>query len=233
MRIQSLALLSFLLAAQVLLVEDKKERGRKKGHSLGRTRLAKGGFLTPDQAECRWAVVEDSNGARLKVECTRVENQFSCYFAGNPHSCPDFANKKRVYWKQIGRNLAQQTNICERSQTVLKTRLCGKKFPEAYLKMMNSTLIKTKESTEKFIQQTVITEAKTMSTTTTPKPAMVIETKETTPAKAQQQTMSANGPECEQDPDVQYQRKLAGDYCGDSWASFCQFFLTMLQDKPC
>ncbi|XP_023405437.1 fibroblast growth factor-binding protein 1-like [Loxodonta africana] len=239
MRIQSLALLSFLLlAAQMLLVEGKKERSRKKGHGLGHRsqphmRPAKGRFLTPDQAECKWAVMEEGNGATLKVECTRAENHFSCYFAGNPHSCPEFVKKKRAYWKQIGRNLAQQMNICETSQNVLNTKLCGKEFPEAHLKMVNSTLIEKKESTEKSVQPAVVPETKMMTTTTTPKPTVVLETKETTPADDQQQTMGINGPECEQDPDIQYQRKVAEEYCGESWASFCKFFLTMFQDKPC
>ncbi|XP_007948273.1 fibroblast growth factor-binding protein 1 [Orycteropus afer afer] len=235
MRLQRLALFSFLLAAHVLLAEGKKEKDRKKAHSPGhrgqsRMRPAGGRFQTPDQAACTWAAAEQGAGATLKVACTRQEKQFSCFFAGNPHSCPEFASKKRVYWRQIGRDLVRQTNICEDSKTVLKTKLCRKKFPEAHLKMVNSTLIKNKHSPGKSGQSPVVTEAKKLTTTTPPKPTLV---KATAPAGARQQNTGISGPECEQDPDLQYQRKLAEDYCGESWGTFCKFFLAMFQDKPC
>ncbi|XP_006872552.1 PREDICTED: fibroblast growth factor-binding protein 1 [Chrysochloris asiatica] len=225
MKAQSLALLScLLLASLALLVEGKKEQDKKKGHSPGhrsqpRMRKPRGHFRTPDQKECRWAVVEEGDNAMLKVECSGKDNQFSCFFAGKPHSCPEFTNKKRVYWRQIGRSLVRQTNICKDSQTILKTKLCRKKFPEAHLKMVNSTLIKKKD-----------TEAKGMTTTTR---TLASGSRETIPAEGQQPSLGISGPECEQDPDIQYQRTLIQEYCGDSWASFCQFFLAIVQDKPC
>ncbi|XP_004707900.1 fibroblast growth factor-binding protein 1 [Echinops telfairi] len=231
MRIQSLALLScLLLVARELLVEGKKDRGRKKERDGGQrsqpqARLAKGRFVTPDQMQCRWMEVKEDGGAMLKVECRRGENQFGCFFAGNPDSCPEFSNKKRVYWRQIGRSLGKLTSPCEESQTVLKTRLCKKNFPEAHLRMVNSTLIQKK-----------VPEGRPMAlptTTTLPKPTVAIKTKETIPAETQRPAMGPKDPRCEQDPDVQYQRQLIEDYCGESWGSFCKFFLSMIQEKPC
>ncbi|KAM6220201.1 fibroblast growth factor-binding protein 1 [Rhynchocyon petersi] len=226
MRILSLALLSFLLlAAQLLSVESKKERGNKKAPAGGpgrqpRVRAARGRFRTPEQAECRWAEVQEADDrAAVKVECARGEHQFHCFFAGNPHSCPEFATKKKTYWKQIGRTLARQTNICGDLQTVLKTKLC-KKVPGAQLKMVNSTLISKEHAAEKSIPTPL-------------KPNLAIETKETVPAETQRPTKGKSDPNCEQDPDIQYQSRLAEQYCGESWGSLCKFFLAMLQDNSC
>ncbi|XP_006884598.1 PREDICTED: fibroblast growth factor-binding protein 1 [Elephantulus edwardii] len=220
MKISSLALLSVvLLAVPLLSVEGKKERGRKKAQGEGpggqpRLRAPRGRFRTPGQAECRWAVVQEMPRATLKVECSGEEGQFSCFFAGDPHLCMEFVTQSKAYWKQMGRTLARQANVCAEPKTVLKTKLCGKKVPAAHLRMLNSTLVSGDRST-------------------TRKPTVVLETQGTIPAETQMPPKGDSDPKCDQDADLQYQGKLVEEYCGESWGSICRFFLSMLQDTSC
>lgn len=247
MRIHRLTLLSFLLlAAQVLLVEGRKE-ARKRGvskattdetHTLGKPRtgqrsqppkhLTKGKFVTRDHADCRWVVTEKEEGILLKVDCTRQDDKFSCFFTGNPASCLA-SNKKSVYWKQIGRSLRSQKVICGDSKSVLKTRVCRKKFPESNLKLTNSTLIRKKPSQESVElsprEQSMVNEVSLME------PNKFKENTLSGPAESK--TMDSNDPECVEDPDMMNQKKVALDYCGESWGSFCKFFITMVQGDSC
>ncbi|EPQ15096.1 Fibroblast growth factor-binding protein 1 [Myotis brandtii] len=243
MRIHSLTLLSFLLlAAQVFLVESKKEvkkRGGSKAttektQTLGKPwneqrsqppkHLTKGKFVTQDQADCRWVVTEKEEGIVLKVDCTRQDNKFSCSFTGNPTSCLE-STKKGAYWKQIGRSLRTQKVICGDSKSILKTRVCRKKFPESNLKLVNSTLIGKKPSQETMEpsprEQTMTNEASLME------PNKVKENTLAGPAE------SSINPECLEDPDMMNQKKAALEYCGESWSSFCKFFFTMVQSESC
>uniref|UniRef100_A0A8C3YRS2 Fibroblast growth factor binding protein 1 n=1 Tax=Catagonus wagneri TaxID=51154 RepID=A0A8C3YRS2_9CETA len=225
-----------LLAAPVLLVEAKKEgknrRGSKasadKSHALDKPQvelksqlpkhLAKGKFITQDQANCTWVATEQAEGIALKVECTREDSRFSCFFTGNPTSCLQLS-KKNVYWKQIGRNLRSQKVICGESKSVLKTRVCRKKFPESNLKLVNSTLLRIKKPGQELMK---------------PSPSGQSKVKDTSPSyPAQTQTMAGKDPECVDDPDTVNQRKVALDYCGESWSSFCKFFITMIQGNSC
>uniref|UniRef100_A0A8D1SF58 Fibroblast growth factor-binding protein 1 n=1 Tax=Sus scrofa TaxID=9823 RepID=A0A8D1SF58_PIG len=215
MRIHGLTLLFFLLlAAPMLLVEAKKEGKNRRGHKASADKshaldnpqielksqlpkhLPKGNFITQDQADCRWEVTEQQEGIALKVECTREDSKFSCVFTGNPTSCLE-SNKK----------------------SVLKTRVCRKKFPESNLKLVNSTLIRIKKPSQELMKPSLRGQSKV---------------KDTTPSSpAQTQTMAIKDPECVDDPDMVHQRKTALDYCGESWSSFCKFFIAMVQGSSC
>ncbi|XP_039097468.1 fibroblast growth factor-binding protein 1 isoform X2 [Hyaena hyaena] len=227
MRIHSLTLLLFLLlAAQVSLVKSKKEaknRRVSKGttdklHTLGETQikppkhLTEGKFVTQDHAKCRWVATEQEKGIALKVECTRRDNKFSCVFKGNPTSCLE--SNKNVYWKQIVRNLRSQKVLCGDAKTILKTRVCRKKFPESNLKLVNSTLVWNKKPSQ---EELSIKEQ--------------IMTKENIPSE-ETQTIVTSDPKCAEDPDL-IKQKVALDFCGESWSSVCRFFITMIQDDSC
>ncbi|KAF7467457.1 Hypothetical predicted protein [Marmota monax] len=248
MKMHSLALLSFLLlAAQVLSAKvrngTKNRRGSipegdpsvplGKGQSKQRSRTSKsmtnGKFATKDQASCRWSVTEQELVITLKVECTRMDQEFSCVFAGKPTKCLKLNNEK-AYWKQIVRTLRKQKNLCENSKSVLKTRVCKKQFPESNLKLVNSTLYENmkprKEKTELSPKEHI-----QVTSPSALEPNEVKENIHSSPAETQ--TVAVKGPECMEDPDVVNQRKTALEFCGDSWSSFCNFFLTMFQSTTC
>lgn len=234
MRTHGLTLLSLLLLAVLMLLAEAKKEGRKRhgskasteeSHALGKPgkeprsqpakHLIKGKFVTPDHADCRWAVTKQEEGLVLKVECTQQDNTFSCFFTGNPTSCLEL-HKSSIYWKQIGRNLRSQKVICGDAKSVLKTRVCRKKFPESNLKLVNSTLIRIKKPSQKLME---------------PSPMDTVEvTTSSNPEKTQ--TISTKGPQCE-DEDLENQRKAAQEYCGEVWGSLCRFFLSMVQGSSC
>lgn len=250
MRLHSLILLSFLLLAVQVLSEKVRKRGKNASHStteeglegtspsLGkaqnkqRSRASKsmthGKFVTKDQATCRWAVTEEELGISLKVQCTQANQEFSCVFAGDPTGCLKH-DKDQTYWKQVARTLRKQKNICGNTKSVLKTRVCRKKFPESNLKLVNpdahGNMKPRKEkaevsSTEHKVQEVVSTGPNKVKEDITPSPSVT-------------QTVAIKDPECLEDPDVLNQRKTALEFCGESWGSFCEFFLNMLQATSC
>ncbi|XP_044081065.1 fibroblast growth factor-binding protein 1-like [Neovison vison] len=161
MRIHNLTQLSFLLlAAQVFLVEGQKELVKWQSSiatkdqwiPLGKPQtvqrrqqekhVVSGIIVTRDRATCYLNVTDHKEGTTLKVECTRFDHKFSCVFAGNPKSCISCFRSDIIYWRQIAQNLHWKNNICEDSKMVLRTRVCGWRFPESNLKLVYSSLIR-------------------------------------------------------------------------------------------
>lgn len=251
MRLHSLILFSFLLLAAQVLSEKVRKRAKNVPHSSTeegtevtspslrkaqnkqRSRTSKsmthGKFVTKDQATCRWAVTEEEQGISLKVQCTQADQEFSCVFAGDPTDCLKH-DKDQTYWKQVARTLRKQKNICGNAKSVLKTRVCRKKFPESNLKLVNpSAHGNTKPRKEKAevssrehnkVQEAVSTEPNKVKEDITPSPAVT-------------GTVAIEDPECLEDPDILNQRKTALEFCGESWSSFCVFFLNLLQATSC
>lgn len=251
MRLYSLILLSFLLLATQVLTEKVRKRAKNAPHStteegvegtspsLGkaqnkqRSRTSKsmthGKFVTKDQATCRWAATEEEQGISLKVQCTQADQEFSCVFAGDPTECLKH-DKDQTYWKQVARTLRKQKNICGNAKSVLKTRVCRKKFPESNLKLVNpnarGNMKPRKEKAEvsgrehNKVQDAVSMELDKVKEDITLSPAA-------------SQTMAIKDAECLEDPDVLNQRKTAMEFCGESWSSICTFFLNMLQATSC
>ncbi|XP_020027233.1 fibroblast growth factor-binding protein 1 [Castor canadensis] len=224
MRVHSLSLLSVLLLAGQVLSENVKSgaknaqgsipdgdpsvpQGRRQNKQRSRTSksVTNGKFVTKDQATCRWAVTEQELGIMLKVECTGMDQEVSCVFAGDPTGCLKH-NEERVYWKQIAQTLRKQKNICGNSKSILKTRVCKKKFPESNLKLVNTILHGDLKPRKEEVE---------------------LSQRESTKVKEDKD------PKCAEDPEVVNQRKTALEFCGESWSSFCTFFLTMFQAASC
>ncbi|XP_074083589.1 fibroblast growth factor-binding protein 1 [Macrotis lagotis] len=235
MKIKGIALFSILLlVSQMLLVDCEKQKKRKNGRegkgewkqpdspgknerdqkTKGGIKHPRGKFSTQEKVPCTWAVTEE--GLTLKVYCKGQEAQFECTYAGNPSSCPHFSGNEKAYWKQIGRALRKQKNLCADPKGVLKTRVCKKGPKEAHFKMVDST-IKSKSQDNRGKKDPQIAAS-------TEKPAAL------TLLPTNQQSTT---PKCEEDMEVINQRKVAEDFCGESWSSLCTFLLTMLQDKKC
>ena len=234
MRTHSLTLLSLLLLAVLMLLAQAKKEGRNRhgskanadeAHALGKPgkeprsqptkRPIKGKFVTPDHADCRWTVTEQEDGIALKVECTQQDNTFSCFFTGNPTSCLEL-HKNNAYWKQIGRNLRSQKVICGDAKSVLKTRVCRKKFQESNLKLVNSTLIRIKKPSQELMELSPMDKVEVI----------------TSPSPEKTQPMTTKDPQCLEE-DLENQKKAALEYCGETWGSLCKVCLSMVQGSSC
>lgn len=248
MRIHSLVLLSFLLLAAQVLSEKVRKRPKNAPHgtaeegmsaSLGKAQnkqrnsasksLTHGKFDTKDQATCKWAVSEEEVGISLKVQCSRANQEFSCVYAGDPTDCLKH-DKDQIYWKQIARVLRKQKGICVNSKSVLKSRVCRKKFPESNLKLVNPNAhgnLKPRKEKEEVAPR----EHSKVHETSSMGPNKVREDITTHPAVTQ--PIDIEDPECTEDPDMVMQRKTALEFCGESWSSLCTFFLSILQATSC
>lgn len=238
MKTRSIALLFVLfLVSQLLLVdgETQKERnkerqnggkGRKKQtgstqenergqKSKGGKSSLKGKFTTKDNSECTWAVTEVDT-VTLKVECKKGESNFRCDFSGNPSTCPQFAANQKPYWKQISRSLKKQKNICQDPKGILKSKVCKKGPQSAHLTLTSSSLVTLQDSINDKTTHQGKAITQTSASATTP---------ENQPGKISS--------DCVEDIDYINQQKVAEEYCSETWISWCNFFISMIQDKKC
>lgn len=187
--------------------EEKKESpsspAQKGKGSKGGKGSLQGKFVSKEKADCVWSV-SGTETVALNVDCTKEGTKISCTFGGNPSACPKYATNEKPYWKQITRALRKQKNICQDQKAVLKSKECKKGPPEAHL----SYIIPSVPTTE-------------------PKHHNHEEPKPTPKAD----TNAEN--DCVEDADVLEKQRLAQEYCGDSWHSWCSFFFSMVQGKTC
>ncbi|XP_078540008.1 fibroblast growth factor-binding protein 1-like, partial [Lissotriton helveticus] len=135
-------------------------------------------------------------------------------FAWSFSSCPQYAANQKNYWKQIACALKKQNNLCQDPKAVLKSKECKKGPKKAHLSFSSSSLIESASGKEK-----VIHPGKKPS-----RPSNA-----TAEVKQDAETSSK---ECVEDESVD-QKKVAEEYCGESWGSLCAFFFSMVQDKKC
>ncbi|XP_054854647.1 fibroblast growth factor-binding protein 1 [Eublepharis macularius] len=181
----------------------QKARGQKGNH--------KGKFISKEKSQCTWTLNE-GEAATLKIDCKREGHDVSCTFSGNPSTCPQFSENRNLFWKQITRSLKRQKNICEDSKGILKSQICKKGPASAHLRM-----VVTSHNFER--EKPVLHGRETLTGTGSP-------------------VSSENLPEqgssdCVEDIDYVDQKKVAEQYCSESWLSLCNFFVSMLQDKKC
>ncbi|XP_003465119.1 fibroblast growth factor-binding protein 1 [Cavia porcellus] len=242
MRVHNLTLLSLLLLASQVLTQKVKNEAKHRQISTAdgdssvldkaqskqrsRTSITNGKFVSRDQgASCTWTTAAQEPGVALRVECTQAQHRLSCVFAGNPTECLKHHSEK-IYWKQITRMLHRQKNICRDSKSVLKTKVCRKKFPESNLKLANSTVLEDMK-VRKVESKLFPLEHPNIKEASSKEPHQAIEEVSSTPA------VTKTDPECLDDPDVETQRKTALEFCGESWSSLCTFFLSMFQATYC
>uniref|UniRef100_A0A8D2KRS4 Fibroblast growth factor binding protein 1 n=1 Tax=Varanus komodoensis TaxID=61221 RepID=A0A8D2KRS4_VARKO len=193
----------------ILLLRTEAASDNQNGRSQknrGAKGSHKGKFTTKEKSECTWTLNE-AETATLKIDCKSKEDTFSCEFSGNPSTCPQYAKNQKAFWKQITRSLKKQKNICKDPKSILKSKLCKTGPPTAHLRLV--TLASQNPKEEKPSHH-----AKEDSL-----PA------ENKPGKASS--------DCVEEEDYIDQRKVAEEYCGESWLSLCNFFVAMIQDKKC
>ncbi|XP_030348323.1 fibroblast growth factor-binding protein 1 [Strigops habroptila] len=238
MRIKSFGLLCVLiLVSQMLVTNCEREKERKKRRQgiedSGKKRTEsnqenekgqkprggksspKGKFKTKENAECTWAVT-DMNARTVHVECKHGDSEFWCEFSGDPSTCAQYAANQKSYWKQVSRSLRKQKQICQDPKTVLKSKVCRKGPRSAHLKLTRSSLLtsvgpangNTMHHTEEVVQN--------------PPSVSVTEKR-----------LEHSPEDCVEDIDYIDQKKVAEEYCPEGFLSFCNFFITMIQDKKC
>ncbi|KAM6266748.1 fibroblast growth factor-binding protein 1 isoform 1-T2 [Spheniscus humboldti] len=238
MRIKSFGLFCVLiLVSQMLLANCERQKERKKGRqgiedggkkqtesnqenekgwkSKGGKASPKGKFKTKENAECTWAVT-DMNAITVHVECKHGDSEFWCEFSGDPSACLQYAANQKSYWKQVSRSLKKQKDICQDPKSVLKSKVCRKGPRSAHLKLTRSSLPTSvgpaKGNTSHHAKEIV----------QSPAAASVTEKK-----------LEHSPQDCVEDIDYIDQKKVAEEYCPESLLSFCNFFITMVQDKKC
>ncbi|NXX21275.1 FGFP1 protein, partial [Podargus strigoides] len=226
-----------ILVSQMLLANCERQRERKKGRkgledsgkkqtesnqenekgqkSKGRKSSPKGKFKTQENAECTWAVT-DTDDATVRVECKHGDSEFWCEFSGDPSTCPQYAANQKSFWKQVSRSLKKQKQICQDPKSVLKSKVCRKGPRSAHLKLTHSSLLTSVGSA------TGNTNHHAKEVVQTPAAASVTEKK-----------LEHSPRDCVEDIDYIDQKKVAEEYCPESLLSFCNFFITMVQDKKC
>ncbi|NXG90362.1 FGFP1 protein, partial [Stercorarius parasiticus] len=190
--------------------ENEKGRKSKEGKAS-----PKGKFKTKENAECTWAVT-DMNAATLHVECKHGDSKFWCEFSGDPSTCPQYAANQKSYWKQVSRSLKKQKEICQDPKSVLKSKVCRKGPRNAHFKLTRSSLL------------TSVGPAKVNTVHDTEEVAQAPAATSVTEKKQEHHPQN-----CVEDIDYIDQKKVAEEYCPESLLSFCNFFITMVQDKKC
>uniref|UniRef100_A0A8C3QW01 Fibroblast growth factor binding protein 1 n=1 Tax=Cyanoderma ruficeps TaxID=181631 RepID=A0A8C3QW01_9PASS len=184
---------------------------RQPQKSKGGKSSPKGKFETKENAECTWSVM-DKNSVTLHVQCKNGDSEFWCEFSGDPSSCAQYAVNQKSYWKQVSRSLKKQKQICQDPKSVLKSKLCRKGPQSAHLRLTQSSLL------------TAVGPAKENT---------VDHTKEVVQTPADASVTEKSPQDCVEDVDYIDQRKVAEEYCPEGLLSFCNFFITMVQDKRC
>lgn len=180
----------------------------------GKGSSPEGKFTTKDKSECTWAVSE-TDTVSLRVGCLKGGESFWCVFAGSPSSCPQYAANQKNYWKQIARALKKQKTLCQDPKAVLKSKECKKGPKEAHLSLSSSSLVEAAPGKEKIIHPGK-------------KPSRP--SNATAEVKPDAGTSSKD---CVEDEESVDQKKVAEEYCGESWSSLCAFFFSMVQNKKC
>ncbi|XP_009097832.3 fibroblast growth factor-binding protein 1 [Serinus canaria] len=238
MRIKSFGLLCVLmLVSQMLLANCERQKERKKGRqgiehggkkqkesnqgnekgqrSKGGKSSPKGKFETKENAECTWSVM-DTKAVTVHVQCKHGDREFWCEFSGDPSGCAQYAANQKSYWKQVSRSLKKQKQICQDPKSVLKSKLCRKGPRSAHLRLTHSSLPTAvgpaKENTMHHTKEAVQTPAD---------------------ASVTKKRLEHSPQDCVEDVDYIDQKKVAEEYCPEGLLSFCNFFITMVQDKRC
>ncbi|NXY81543.1 FGFP1 protein, partial [Alcedo cyanopectus] len=225
----------FILVSQMLLTNCEKQKERKKGKQGiedGRKKhsefhqenengqkpkggkLPRGKFKNKEDVECTWAVT-GMKAVTVHVDCKHGDSEFWCEFSGDPSACAEYAANQKLYWKQVSRSLKKQKQICQDHKSVLKPKVCKQASRSARLKLTHSSLLKSLAP----VERDMIHLTKALQT---PAAASVTEKK---PEHSPQ--------DCVEDIDYIDQKKVAEEYCPESLLSFCNFFITMVQDKRC
>ncbi|XP_068583217.1 fibroblast growth factor-binding protein 1 [Cebidichthys violaceus] len=187
-------------------------RGQRSGNKPAAS--GRGKFSIKNKMQCTWRAKDVRDTVRLSVICedreARVKGgvtDLKCEYNAKPHSCPGYQSNTKGFWKQVARTLKrQQGNVCSDDRSLVRVAMCKRAPRDSHFKLDSSSITASAQSGE--------------PDTTKPLPPRSVSTA-APPAGPTACTRRAN------------HRKTAEENCSGSWASVCNFFLSMLQSDDC
>ncbi|XP_078125972.1 fibroblast growth factor-binding protein 1-like [Sander vitreus] len=219
-------LLLAFLGKQVSLSSGarNKNRGADKSVTPAPDRAQRGGgnkpaasgrgkFSIKDKMQCMWEAKDVGDTVRLSIKCedreARIKGEASdlqCKYNAKPQSCPEYQTDTKGFWKQVARAFKRlQGKVCKDDRALVRAGMCKNAPRDAHFKLDMSSVASAQSGEPE-----------------TPQPP---------PSRSISTAAAPSGPTaCAERAN---HRKTAEDNCSGSWASVCNFFLTMLQSDDC
>ncbi|XP_072288892.1 fibroblast growth factor-binding protein 1-like isoform X2 [Eucyclogobius newberryi] len=132
--------MAFLTNAAVLLILACVSHQLVLGSSPRQARSPqpiKGKMVTKDKAECTWAATGDRLFT-MGVTCKKEGKRISCDYVARPHLCPQFEGNAKRYWRQIGRSLRKQKDVCQDGDALVRAGMCQRAPRQAHFRLEKS-----------------------------------------------------------------------------------------------
>lgn len=189
----------------VTAAPGRAQRGGNKPAASG-----KGKFSIKDSTmQCSWAAQDVGEKVRVLVKCedpeARIkggETDIRCHYNGKPQSCPGYQSDNKGFWKQVDRAFKRlQGKVCRDDRRQVRAVMCKRAPRDAHFKLDISSSVVSAQSGG--YEEAVHRPPPTRR----PHNSTQICTKR------------AN------------HKKTAEEKCSGSWASVCNFFMSMLQSE--
>lgn len=174
----------------------------------------RGKFSMKDKMQCTWGAKDVGDTVRLSVKCEDREarikggvTDLQCEYNAKPQGCPGYLSDTKGFWKQVARALKRlHGKVCKDDRALVRAGMCKRAPRDAHFKLDIFSSVTSAQSGEPETPQQL--SPRSIPTTAAP-----------------------TGPTgCTRRAD---HRKTAEENCSGSWASVCNFFLSMLQSDDC
>lgn len=188
---------------------DRAQRSGNKPAASGR------GKFSRDKMQCTWVAKDVGDIVRLTVKCedpvARIEGgvtDLRCAYNGKPQSCPGYQSNNKGFWKQVVRAFKRlQDKVCQDDRALVKASMCRRATRDAHFKLDISSSVASAQSGR--------------DEHTLPRPETPRSTSTSNSTAGEACTKRAN------------HQKTAEETCSGSWASVCNFFMSLLQTDDC
>ncbi|XP_078022309.1 fibroblast growth factor-binding protein 1-like [Epinephelus lanceolatus] len=170
------------------------------------------GKFPRDKMQCTWVAKDVGDTVKLMVKCedpvARIKGGYTdlqCEYNGKPQSCPGYHSNNKGFWKQVSRAFKKlKTKVCSDERALVKASVCKRAPRGAHFKLdIFSSVVSAQSGGDELTEPTT---PRSTSTSTAVSPAC---------------TKRAN------------HQKTAEETCSGSWASVCNFFMSLLQSDDC
>ncbi|XP_036439309.1 fibroblast growth factor-binding protein 1 [Colossoma macropomum] len=101
----------------------------------GNGSVFEGSFTARDSSLCTWTASGEKTFA-LRIACeSEARGKFTCEYAGEPAACSAYGTGARRYWRQVGRALAKQKQLCADERAVVRAGMCVRAPPAAHFRL--------------------------------------------------------------------------------------------------